>query len=150
MSAQANITVFDGASTPVSHTLVPVGNKSVKEELIAEWRENLASVPAYAQVTVRSSLKRMASGVYRCSWTVEVPVMETIGGVNAAGYTAAPKVAHKVVAQFVQFAHERSTLTERRITRQILVNLMGNISTTVNAAVNGPAQELTDQLISAS
>lgn len=150
MSAQANITVFDGASPPVSHTLVPVGNKSVKEELIAEWRENLASVPAYAQVTIRSSLKRMASGVYRCSWTVEVPVMETIGGANAAGYTAAPKVAHKVVAQFVQFAHERSTLTERRLTRQILVNLMGNISTSVNAAVNGPAQELTDQLISAS
>lgn len=150
MSAQANITVFDGAPTPVSHTLVSVGNKSVKDELIAEWRENLASIPAYAQVTVRSSLKRMASGVYRCSWTVEVPVMETIGGANAAGYTAAPKVAHKVVAQFVQFAHERSTLTERRITRQILVNLMGNISTSVNAAVNGPAQELTDQLISAS
>lgn len=147
MSQQAAITVFDGAATPVSHTLQPVGNKAVKQEMIAEWREMLTSVPAYAQIKMRTTVVRMNSGVYRCSITAEVPVMESVSGVNAAGYTASPKVAYTNVVQFVMYAHERSTIAERRLARQILVNFCNNVSTTVAAATTGPASELIDQLI---
>lgn len=150
MSAQANITVFDGAATPVSHILVPVANRSVKNELIAEWREALTTVPAYAQVRCRQAIQRMASGVYRVSITFEVPVMESISGANASGYTAAPKVAYTNVVQFVSFAHERSTIAERRLARMLLVNFLNNTSTAVAAATSGPASELVDQLIQVS
>lgn len=150
MSAQANITVFDGAATPVSHTLVPVSNRAVKTEMIAEWRESLASLPVYAQVRFRNSIVRMNSGVWRMSVTAEVPVMEAINGANAAGYTAASKVAHTVVAQFTMFAHERSTITERRLARQLLVNFMNNVTVSTPAATTGPASELVDQLIQVS
>lgn len=147
MSAQANVTVFDGAATPVSHTLVPVGNKAVKNEMIAEWREMLTTVPSYAQVKLRTSVVRMNSGIYRCSITAEVPVMESVTGANAAGYTASPRVAYTNVAQFVTYCHERSTIAERRLARQLLVNFCNNVSTTVAAATSGPASELIDQLI---
>lgn len=147
MSQQANVTVFDGAAAPVSHTLVPVGNKAVKAEMIAEWREMLSTVPAYAQIKLRTSVVRMNSGVYRVSVTAEVPVMESISGANAAGYTSAPKVAYTNVCQFVGYFHERSTIAERRLARQLLVNFLNHVTVSTPAATIGPASELIDQLV---
>lgn len=147
MSQQANVTVFDGAAAPVSHTLVPVGNKAVKQELIAEWREMLTTVPAYAQIKARTSIVRMNSGIYRVSVTAEVPVMESVSGANAAGYTASPKIAYTNVVQFVGYFHERSTIAERRLARQLLVNFLNNVTVTTPAATTGPVSELVDQLV---
>lgn len=94
MSAQANIVAFDGAATPVSHTLVPI-NSSVLPDGTREstWRESLTTVPEEAQVRIVMRSKRLSSGINQVSCDVSVPVMEAIAGANAAGYTAAPKVA---------------------------------------------------------
>lgn len=150
MSAQANITVFDGAATPVSHTLVGLGVAAVKKEIVASWREAVTSIPAYAQITLNVGVQRLASGVYRVAMTANVPVMESIAGQNAAGYTAAPKVAYTNKISLVCFFHERSTIAERRLARQLAVNLLGNISTSVTPVTTGPMPEAIDQLISAS
>lgn len=151
MSAQANIVAFDGAATPVTHTFVPVAaSENVKGELTAAWREGLTTVPAYAQISVKTTQKRMNSGVYRVSTTVEVPVMESVTGQNAAGYTAAPKVAYINTMQVTGFFHERSTIAERRLVRQLMLNIAGSISTSVAPVVTGPVPELVDQLITSS
>ena len=152
MSAQANIVAFDGAATPVTHTFVPVSAaKDPKSgELIATWREALATVPAYAQITVETRQKRMASGVYRVATVVSVPVMEAVSGQNAAGYTAAPKVAYVNTMQIVGYFHERSTIAERRLARQLAVNIAGSIATSVTPVQTGPVPELIDQLVTAS
>lgn len=150
MAAQANIVAFDGAATPATHTFVPQNSSSLKNELVALWREALLAVPAYAQISVRTNLQYMKSGMYRVAITVEIPVMESISGQNAAGYTAAPKVAYKNVVQFVAYFHERSTITERRLARQLLVNILGSIATSVAPVTTGVAPELVDSLIVAS
>lgn len=152
MSAQANIVAFDGAATPVSHTLVPLSNGTDPKtgDVTAKWREALTTVPAYAQVSVSQSQKRMASGVYRVATIVEVPVMESVAGANAAGYTAAPKVAYTNTVQVVGYFHERSTIAERRLARQLALNIAGSISTSVPPVSTGPVPELMDQLISVS
>lgn len=148
MSAIANIVAFDGAAVPVSHTFVPVNISRVGKRVIAAYREQLANVPVYAQPRLTVYLDdRTGSGVYRSGILVEIPVMETVTNANSAGYTAAPKVAHVVSERFEQTAHERSDITIRRLARQLLVNVAGNVSTTVAAATSGPASEIIDSLL---
>lgn len=153
MSQQANIVAFDGASTPVTHTFVPVGAASDGKsgELTAMWRESLVAVPEYAQIRVKTTKQKNAkSGVTRVATVVEVPVMESVSGQNAAGYTAAPKVAYTNTIQVVGYFSERATIAERRLARQLALNICGNIATSVAAVTTGPMPELIDQGISAS
>jgi hypothetical protein len=148
MSAQANITVFDGASTPATHTLVGEGIERLDDgTLKATWKESLAGVPDYAQIRVTMTKRKLPSGVFRVTCRAEVPVMESVSGQNSAGYTASPKVAYTDTTETVGYYHERSIVTGRRLSRQLCVNLMGNISTTVTPQTGGPACELFDQLI---
>lgn len=147
MSAIANITVYDGAATPVAHTLKAIAVTRENGKVVADYREELASVPVYAQITARLTLELMKSGVYRVSSRAEVPVMETVSGQNAAGYTAAPKVAYTNTVDVVGFFHERSDAAGRRLARQLATNLLGNITTSVAPVTSGPVPELFDGLI---
>lgn len=147
MSAIANITVYDGASTPVLHTLVPISvtrNKGVVEAL---WREQLASVPTSAQVRATARIEQLKSGVYKTECRVVVPVMESVSGQNAAGYTAPPKVAYENTIVTTGFFHDRSDIAGRRLAKQIMANLLNNVAISVAAATSGPIPELIDQLV---
>lgn len=147
MSQIANITVFDGASTPVSHTLVAVSVTRDKGKVTAEYRETNASVPTNAQIRLSLTLEQLKSGVYRVESRAVVPVMESVSGQNAAGYTAAPKVAYENTVVTTGFFHERSDVAGRRLARQLAVNLDGNISTSVAPVTTGPIPELFDLLV---
>lgn len=148
MSAQANITVFDGAATPVSHTLVGEGiERKPDGSLVASWKESLAGVPDYAQIRTTLTKRKLPSGVFRVTCRVEVPVMEAVNGQNSSGYTAPPKVAYVDTTEVVGYYHERSVVTGRRLSRQMACNLLNNVSTTVAASSTGPVPELFDQLI---
>lgn len=144
MSAIANITVFDGAATPVSHTLVAQSVNTEKGVTIAEWREQIATLPLEAQVSCTLTKKVLPSGVAQVTARVSVPVMESVSGNNAAGYTAAPKVAYVDSYTLTGYMHPRSTITSRRLARQIMANLLNNVSTTVAAATTGPLPEAFD------
>lgn len=150
MTTQANIVAFDGATTPVSHTLVPRGTSLEKGLNQALWKEQLAAVPDYAQVRVGTKQIRLGSGVYRVSVRTEVPVMESISGQNSSGYTAAPKVAYTNTMETTGYFHERSTVNDRRLARQLHHNVCGNVATTQTPATSGFVPELFDQLIPAS
>lgn len=147
MANIANITVFDGAATPVSHTLVPVSVARVGQKIVAEWKENLLTVPDSAQVRLWVTLERMASGVQKITSRLEIPVMESVNGTNASGYTAAPKIAYVDKAEQIQYVHPRSMATGRRNARQILTNLLGNVSTSVTPASTGFLVDAIDNLI---
>jgi hypothetical protein len=142
MSQQANIVVFDGAATPVSHTLLPVDNKVLKDGTrLAVWRENLATLPTEAQVRAELRQRELPSGVTETRFRVVFPVMESISGQNASGYTAAPKVAFEDADEWVKYAHRRSTPTSRGISAQALRNIMNNTSTTVTPIAAGVLNE---------
>jgi hypothetical protein len=148
MSAISNIVVFDGASTPVSHTLLAIDVTRESGKVTARYRENLTGVPVEAQVRCTLSLEQLKSGVYKADSLVEVPVMETVSGQNAAGYTAAPKVAYTNTVRVTGLFHSRSDTAGRRLVRQMAINIEGNISTSVAAATTGPLPELFDLLVS--
>lgn len=151
MSQQANITVFDGAATPVSHTLI---GESVSQDtdgtIVSRWKESLPGVPDYAQIRLTSKKRKLPSGIFRVSARTEVPVMESVSGVNSSGYTAAPKVAYIDTMETVGYFSERGTLTGRRLVRQLHTNLLNNVATTVTPTVIGFVPELVDQLIQAT
>lgn len=148
MSAIANIVAYDGASTPVAHTLVPISVTRDGDTVVSEWREQLPSLPVEAQVRCTATKTKLKNGIVRTHSRIEVPVMEAIGAQNAAGYTAAPKVAYIDTVDIVSYAHPRSTNLGRRLVRQLAVNIANGISTSVTPVVTGPVPELVDQLIS--
>jgi len=150
MSQIADITVFDGAATPVSHTLKAVSVTREKQKITALWREANAALPLYAQISAQVNIEVLKSGVTKVSAQVDVPTMESVSGQNSAGYTAAPKVAFVDRFQAISFAHPRSTITGRRLARQLLTNLLGNVSTSVAPVATGFLPEAMDQLLSAT
>lgn len=147
MSAIANIVAYDGAATPVAHTFVPDSITQANGETIAVYREQITSVPVYAQPMVTLRKKRMGSGVYRVSSRTEIPVMESVGSQNSAGYTAPPKVAHVLTKEDTGYFHERSTITDRRLCRQLSVNISNGIATSVTPVTTHAVGELFDLLV---
>lgn len=147
MSNIANITAFDGASTPVVHTFVAASVARVGKESTASYKEASGTVPDEAQGRVIIKQTKLGSGVNRTSVRVELPVMESVSGVNSAGYTAAPKVAYVDTVEVIGYYSPRSTVAGRRTARQLALNIAGNISTSVVAASTGPVPELFDTLI---
>lgn len=151
MTAQANIVAFDGAATPVTHTFVPDGTAVVDGSIEARWKELSASIPDKAKIRIRTnSRKNVKTGMYRNVVTYEVPVMESISGQNAAGYTAMPAIAYVNVAQLVLLSSDRSSDAERRLLRQLVINTLGNVPTSVAPVSTGFMPEFVDQLITAS
>lgn len=148
MGQQSNITVFDGASTPVSHTLVGDGvEKQVGSTSVAVWGEQIASVPHYAQVRATQIKRKLKSGVYQVISRIEVPVMESVSGQNSAGYTAPPKVANIDRFELVSYTHERSVETTKRIAMQMLLNWCNNVTTTVTPVSAGVVADAHQRLI---
>lgn len=151
MSAQTNILAYDGAETPVPHILIPVGTSREKTEgSRAEWRENILTLPKEAQISASTQIQILKSGVERVSLTVKVPVMEAVNGQNAAGYTAAPKVAFEDTIVVVGYFSPRSAAANRRLVRQLAANIFNGVSASVYPETTGPAAEAFDSSISAS
>lgn len=144
MSQIANITVYDGAATPVAHTLSAISVTRENGVTQSDWRELNASIPEEAQVSAILTERKLRSGVVQRDLRVNVPVMESISGQNAAGYTAAPKVAYVDTFVITNYAHPRSTITSRRLARMLAVNMANNVTTSVAAATSGPASEAFD------
>jgi len=150
MASIANITVFDGAATPVSHTLNAISvtpSDGLAGSVEALWREALSATPAYANVRAKVKMQSLKSGVVRVESEIVVPVMESVSGNNEQGYTAAPQVAYENRYLVIGFFSQRSTVTDRRLARQIVANLLGNVSTSVAAATSGPLPDAYDSLV---
>jgi len=148
MAGIAAITVYDGAATPVVHTLNAISVVSQPNGAVeALYREALSGTPAYANIEARIKLEPLKSGVYRVSARVTVPVMESVAGNNAQGYTAAPKVAYVDNISCQGLFSPRSTVTSRRLAKQIMANLLNNVATSVAAATSGPLPDVFDSLV---
>lgn len=147
MAAIADITVFDGATTPVAHVLSAISVAREGQKVTAVYRENLPNVPVYASPRLTLTMERMKSGVYRLESRAVVPVMEAVLNQNASGYTAAPKVAYENTVVVIGMFHERSDSNGRRLVKQLVLNLFGNIAITTAPVTVGVIDELFARLI---
>lgn len=148
MSQMANLTVFDGAAPPVSHTLTAIEDRTLPDGTrFALWREQSNTLPVDACITFTMFQKTEKSGVVVTRSRLDVPTMEMAGAANGQGYTAAPKVAFHDVSEAKTIRHPRSTIASANLALQMLRNLMSNVSTTVTPVVAGPVFEAHSALI---
>jgi hypothetical protein len=115
--------------------------------MIANWRELVSGVPNGAQPSLRMTQRVFKNGTERVSIDLKISVMESVAGQNAAGYTAAPKVAFTDQHSYVLYTSDRSTGVQRRLGRQWLTNIVNGIATTVTPVTTGNAAELIDSSI---
>lgn len=148
MAQIADITVFDGAATPVAHILSAESVTRTGSVVTAVWREKLATVPDVAQVYAILRIETLKSGVRVVSLETGVPVMESISGQNSSGYTAPPKVAYIDRDVHTKYVHPRSTLLSRQISAQISRNLLNNVSTSTPAVTAGVIADALQKLLS--
>lgn len=147
MANIANIVAFDGAATPASHTFVPISVTRVADKVTAEWRETGLAVPMMAQPRITISLEKLKSGNYKAVQRTVVPVMEAVGSMNSAGYTAAPKVAYEDTNEITGFFSPRSTTSGKRLVRQLSANVFNGVTVAVPPITTGPLADLFDLLV---
>lgn len=151
MSQLIDITIYDGAATPVAHVMKGISVTRERGKVIALWREALAGVPVDAQVSMTHTIEKMPkSGMYKVEQRVVFPIQEVVTGANASGYSASPKVAYENQLVTTGWFHGRSSVAERRTIRQFSTNVVNVVGTSVAAATTGFAADLYDQLIPAS
>lgn len=151
MASIGPIVVYDGAATPVLHTLEPIGtNKDAVEGYTAEWREQIAALQEDLQISIKTQRQTLKNGVKRTVLNVKVPEAELVTGQNSSGYTAAPKVAFEDTIVISLYAHPRSTALSNRRIRQIAANLLNGIATSVTPTTTGAIPQLFDNGISPS
>lgn len=122
MAQIANIAVLDGKTTPATHTFYPIAARPD-----ASYREAVASLALVGQgiVTIRNQSAANAA-LQRVRIGLALPALETISGENAAGYTAAPKVAYTNTAMIELIMPARGTVDQRKDLRVMLSNLLLN------------------------
>jgi len=129
MGAATNIVINDGATTPVAHTFTPIG----KDEKGVLWFEQTTPAPinplgakriGYRQSRVLDP-KGQLTGRSKVVLTIYVPTLETLGN-NSAGITPPPTVAYVEESRHEFTLPERSVKQERKDTRVLAQNLLGN------------------------
>lgn len=112
MSQRANITLTDGASTPVNHVYNPT--ESVNGVL--NWVDRTATAIAAGQnklsLSQKSSTKQ--SPTYKMSWKLVAPTLAVTSPSTGSGIQPAPSVAYSSLATMEFVFHERSTQQERK------------------------------------
>lgn len=128
MGALANLTAADGATTPVTHTFVPLGPDSNG----VQWFEQTNPVPANAAAAKRISISikrakvgQKLTGVAKITAQMWYPVMETVG-TSDSGITPPPTVAYTLFARIEYFMPERSTEQERKDFRVLTANMIAS------------------------
>jgi len=128
MPQAASIVIDDGAATPVAHTFTPLG----KDEKGVFWFEQTTPAPANVLGAKRIGLSvsrpsngNRLSGNARVVLSLWNPVLEVLG-TTSNGIVPPPTLAYQCTDRQTFDLPERSTKQERRDTRVLMKNLMGN------------------------
>lgn len=112
MSQRGNITLTDGASTPVNHVFYPVDSQGNVLNWVDRTATAIAAGQAKLSVSQKSSTKQ--SPTYKLSWKLVEPVLAVTSPSTGSGIQPAPSVAYTNLATLEFVLHERSTAQERK------------------------------------
>jgi hypothetical protein len=132
MAAFANISLQDGQATPVTHVFAPFDHSNDTYQ----WRETATGSVLSAAVISLAKLKaKVGAGLEKFRLKVYVPVLETVSGVNALGYTAAPRLAYSLQSQSDFICPSRATTQQRVDLVTYTRNLMATSATQIQDAI---------------
>lgn len=144
MSTQANFNCFDGALTPIAHSMLAMGTFRENGVQSAVYEERITGVPFDAQVSVVFRDRTLKDGTDHVQIAVKFPQQEVVTGSNAAGYSAPPAVAYEDTAVVNFYFNGRTTSQNRRTIRQFIANLINGVVTTQTVTTTGAVPELVD------
>lgn len=124
MPAIGNITINDGATTPVAHTFAPVG----VDGSLAEYADRAGGIPVgYGKITISvRGPQNAVSGVYKVQVKVLVPTLDVTSPSTSSGIQPAPTVAYTTACMMDFLLPSRSSLQNRKDVLAYVKNLLGN------------------------
>lgn len=123
MAALTTIVLYDALATPVAHNFVPISHS--QKDFV--WREKLDGLSVLSSPTVSLHvLPSKDKSLERYRVKCFLPVVETVTGANAYGYTAAPKLAYSLMASSDYIMPQRSTVQQRLDLLKYTKNVLDN------------------------
>lgn len=133
----ADVTAFNGETTPVATVFVADHVEYANGTIKALWGAKLPGVPEYAQQRMTLTSRTTSGGIRRVGLRIDIPYMETPNGATTQGYTAPAKVAYTESNEDVQWIHPRSLYQGRLNVRSLMRNMRNNLATTQTPVTTG-------------
>lgn len=110
MSAQANIVINDGKTTPVAHTFAPKGARRVNGMDVALWRDqSTAQAVGYWTITENHTPVN-ANGMEKFQYVIDIPTLEQAS--SGGTFVPPPTRAYGSIAKIEFWVHERASAQE--------------------------------------
>lgn len=108
MSAQANIVINDGATTPVAHTFNPKGAKTQPDKKdLAIWRDQ-SPTNAVGYLSISETHTPVnGNGMEKFRYVIDVPTLESPA--SGGSFAPPPTRAYGTIAVVEVWAHERAS-----------------------------------------
>lgn len=137
MPAFAAITINDGATTPVAHTFNPSGLSNDAMNIAKYADRSGGTAIGFPRITVslrepvpaKNGQPSAAGRVFRASFQVKVPKLETLG-TNDQGITPPPTLAYTAMFTGEFVIPERASLQDRKDLLAYVKNLLAHAVTT--------------------
>ncbi len=112
MAIRANVTLTDGATTPVNHVFYPI----VKKGEVLFWVDRtVTTVPiGQDQLSLLQKAPSKQSKNYKFTWKLQKRTLEQTSPSTASGIQPAPTLAYDNICTIEIVVNERSTLQERK------------------------------------
>lgn len=126
MAVVANITVNDGATTPVARTFTPVAQAIAKAGSRVSYLDRSASggiAVGFPELHITAENVLGNDPVTRYRVKASYPVLETISNNTASGYAPAPQKAYHLQYEGVWMIPKRSTTIDRQTFQGLMANL---------------------------
>lgn len=108
MASFKNLTLNDGAATPVAHIFATKSN----DNQVSVYEDRVGGVPiGYAKNIIRISETTEQRTI---KVDIVVPILEAVSGSNASGFTPAAKVAYQNIGKLEFRVSARSTTQQRK------------------------------------
>lgn len=108
MSAQAIITINDGASTPLAHNFDPKGARAQADKTdLAIWRDQSATSAVGFRTLTEKHTPVNSNGMEKFRYTIDVPTLETAS--SGGSFAPPPTRAYGTIAVVEVWAHQRAS-----------------------------------------
>lgn len=125
MPSFAAITLADAQSTPVAHVFSPSRLETPGGKTIAVYEDRSGGVVVgYWRIRAEMS-PRNSNKMFKLRFVLERATLETLSNNTSSGVNPAPQLAYYTTGSIEVWAHERSTLQERKDVRKMLAGMFG-------------------------
>lgn len=123
MAAVGNITINNGAATPVAKTHNP---STVQSDLVSYQDRSGGIVLGFPEISIGNRMPGKNASSYKVTARVKVPVLEQTSPSTATGIQPAPTLAYTLVGNVELIMPSRCTLSERKDLLAFVKNFLAN------------------------